>query len=243
MTLFGERVLKSGVEYAVGRMTDWHCSSIDVVPGVEVSVDSILALSGCQPGHNLSEYSTDLIRQRLLCHPWIMQVDINRIPPHVLKIVVTERKCIGIIRDHSEIGVTADLHIVPCGGKSWINDLPWISVAANPGYSCGPLSVDDPLYPIASKLARLRTVVPNLAANIAEMYRVNEAYGAVMLNPLLSISFSSETDDVNWHALDALLRDSQFQSRLDSSSIVDLTIPGFVTLQVPRLRAEETKRS
>lgn len=211
--------------------------------GAEISVDSILSLSGCETGGQLSKYSTMTISQRLEMHPWIQSASVVRRPPDVLEIGIIERECIGIVRDTPELGVSQDLYLLPCNGKPWVNKLPWLSVNAPYARQAGPLSPNDPLLPVATELARVRQISPSLAGNIAELYRVDGNWGTVLMNPVLSVTIAPGISSENWLALDQLLSDAQFQDRLDSNAVVDLRLPGFVTLQVPPPRAEETKSS
>lgn len=242
VTLSGS-FLKRGMIEIVERNSTWTCEGIEIHPGPEISADSVLALSACATGQRLGSYATATIEQRLEMHPWIRDAVVTRHPPNVLEITISERECIGILRDTPDLGVSDDLYVLPCAGKPWVNKLPWISVNSPYSRQPGALSTKDPLLPVATELARVRQISPSLAQNFAELYRVDGEWGAVLMNPVLSVTIAPGIPTENWLALDQLLSDEQFQDRLDSNSVVDLRLPGFVTLQVPPPRAEESKSS
>lgn len=243
VAVIGGPLTKRAVVSIAMHSVPWDCKEIRVHAGVEISTDSILSLSGCETGRQLSEYSTTTISQRLEMHPWIQSASVIRHPPDILEIRIIERECIGIVRDTPDLGVSQDLYLLPCSGKPWVNKLPWLSVNAQYARQAGPLSPNDPLLPVATELARVRQISLSLAGNIAELYRVDGNWGTVLMNPVLSVTIAPGISSENWLALDQLLSDAQFQDRLDSNAVVDLRLPGFVTLQVPPPRAEETKSS
>ncbi|MBK6767064.1 MAG: FtsQ-type POTRA domain-containing protein [bacterium] len=243
LVAFSGQFVKRGMHALVAKNSSWTCGTIQIHPGVEIPTDSILVLSACSSGERLGEYSTATIEQRLERHPWIQDAVVVRHPPDVLKITITERVCVGILRDSPDFGVSEDLYILPCSDKPWVNKLPWISVNAPFVRQLGALTSNDPLLPVATELTRVRQISIALANNIAELYRVDGHWGAVLMNPVLSVTIGPGLPAENWIALDQLLSDEQFQDRLDSNSIVDLRLPGFVTLQVPPQRAEESKSS
>lgn len=242
VTLFADRLMRNSAEHLAASMSEWTCENIDVVCGPELTRDSVLAIAGCKLNHPLTSYSTESIKRKLLTSPWIKSVHVERQPPNSLIIQIVERRGIAVVRDGSELAVSEDLVFVPAALKSWKNRLPWISSDVPFNRVAGPMSEKDPLFHIAQKFAELSNSVPELSGNIAELYRVDGTLGAVTMNPVLTIELTPDTQIESWMALDRLLSSQSFQSKLDSNAIIDLTQPGFVTLQLPDIREERDTR-
>ncbi|MCB9366685.1 MAG: FtsQ-type POTRA domain-containing protein [Calditrichaeota bacterium] len=237
------RFLKRGLLQLVEQTSEWQCSEIRVQTGPEVSREEVLALAACEPGSTLGLYSTEVLRTRLLQHPWIKDAAVRRLPPDALQIVISERMCIGILRDFPDLGVTEDMQIVPCEGKPWINSKTWISLDGVYVHAPGMIPQFDPLYSVVRSLKQIRLSAPELSQNVAEIYRMNDKWGAVLVDPLLTISYLQSTEAASWSALNNLIEDTRFRERIDSNSVIDLTVSGFVTLQVPNARAEDSRHS
>ncbi len=242
MAVVANRLMRQGVVELAMRTSTWTCTNIQITAGVELSRDSVMALSGCELNKPLASYSTIAISERLLLSPWIKSVEVERHPPNTLSIHVVERKGIAIVRDGTDLAVSDDLVLVPAADKPWKNSLPWLSVNLPFARQAGPMSERDPLFPVAREFAQVKQIAPDLADNMAEIYRVDGNWGAVTMNPVLSLTLAADIADENWLALDKLLRETDFQDRLDSNAVVDLRLPGFVTLQLPAPQAEETQQ-
>lgn len=242
VTIVANRLLRQGVIELALRTPTWQCTSIQIVAGPELTRDSVFSLSGCELNKPLASYSTTAIEERLLLCPWILSAEIKRCPPSTLTIKVIERMGIAIVRDGTDLAVSEDLVLLPAADKPWKNSLPWLSVNLPFVRQVGPMSDRDPLFPVARELARVRQLSPELVDNMAEMYRVDGNWGVVTMNPVLTVMISANTAVENWQALGSLLRDASFQDRLDSNAVVDLRLPGFVTLQLPAQQAEETQK-
>jgi cell division protein FtsQ len=240
LAIFANRLMKQGVETLALRTTSWTCTDIQIIGGVELSQDSILALSGCELNRPLASYSTQVIKNRLELNPWIQTAQVDRLIPNVLRISVQERTGIALIHDGSNLAVSKDLTLLPAEGKPWKNSLPWLSVSSPYTRTAGKMSNLDPLLPVAKEFVRVKSLAPELVENLAELYRIDGNWGAVLMNPVLSVTLSSNVSTENWLALDELLRTSSFQDRLDSNAVVDLRLPGFVTLHLPARQAEES---
>ncbi len=234
------QLMRNAVETLAMRTTSWTCSDIQIIAGVELSADSILELSGCTTKSPLASYSTDIIAARLLQSPWIKNAEVTRYPPNTLKIHVTERTGIALVHDGSQLALSEDYVLLPCADKSWRNTLPWLSTDVPFARQVGPMSERDPLYPVARELVRVRSLTPDVASNFAEMYRVNGTWGAVLMNPVLTLSLSPEVSTENWLALNELLMTPKFQDKVESNAVVDLRLPGYVTLHLPGTQAEDS---
>lgn len=242
LAVVANRLMRQGVVELAMRTPMWTCTSIHIVAGVELSRDSIFTLSGCELNRPLASYSTTAIKERLLLSPWIQSAEIMRRPPNTLDIHIVERKGIAIVRDGTNLAVSDDLVLLPAADKPWKNSLPWLSVNLPFARQAGPMSERDPLFPVAKEFAHVKQIAPELADNIAEIYRVEGNWGAVTMNPVLSVTIAANIANENWLALDKLMRETSFQDRLDSNAVVDLRLPGFVTLQLPAPQAEETQQ-
>lgn len=238
--IFANRLIKQGVETLALRTSSWTCDEIQIFGGVELTADSILALSGCEPNFPLASYSTQIIKARLELNPWILNAQVDRLIPNILRISVTERSGIALIHDGSNLAVSEDLVLLPAEGKPWKNSLPWLSVNSPFARDAGKMLDRDPLMPVAKEFLRVRRLAPELVENLAELYRMDGDWGAVLMNPVLSVTLSSDVATENWLALNELLRTTSFQDRLDSNAVVDLRLPGFVTLHLPARQAEES---
>jgi hypothetical protein len=165
---------------------------------------------------------------------------VDRLVPNVLRISVKERTGVALVHDGSNLAISEDFVLLPADGKPWKNSLPWLSVSSPYAREAGKMSDLDPLLPVAKEFVRVKRIAPNLVENFAELYRMDGNWGAVLMNPVLSVTLSSDISTDNWLALDELLRTSSFQDRLDSNAVVDLRLPGFVTLHLPARQAEES---
>jgi len=237
---FGPRFAKQGIETLAERTRSWTCTEIRVVSGKELSADSLLRIAGITANASLIGYSPASIESKLMCNPWIRSVEVTRHPPNVLDIRVVERTGIALLGDGSNLAVSDDVVLLPAIGKPWAIALPWLSCNSQFARTVGKMSENDPLLPIAKQFARVSLVAPELARNMAEMYRVDGQFGAVLINPVLSVTISPDVSALNWMALAALLRDGSLQSKLDSNAVIDLRLPGFVTLHLPEFQAEES---
>ena len=242
MAVVANLLIRQGVVELALRTPTWTCTRIQVIAGVELSRDSVFALSGCELNRPLASYSTSAITERLLLNPWIQSAKIERRPPNTLSIRVVERKGMAIVRDGTDLAVSDDLVLLPAADKPWKNSLPWLSVNLPFVRQAGAMSERDPLFQVAKEFARVKEIAPELADNIAEIYRVDGNWGAVTMNPVLSVTIAANIANENWLALDKLMRETSFQNRLDSNAVVDLRLPGFVTLQLPAPQAEETQQ-
>ncbi len=242
IAVVANRLMRQGVVELAMRTPTWTCTNIQIVAGVELSRDSVLSLSGCELNRPLASYSTTAIKERLLLSPWIQSAEIERRPPNTLTIHVVERKGMAIVRDGTDLAVSNDLVLLPAVDKPWKNSLPWLSVNLPFARQAGPMSERDPLFPVAMEFARVKQIAPELADNMAEIYRVDGNWGAVTMSPVLSVTIAANISNENWLALDRLLGETSFQDRLDSNAVVDLRLPGFVTLQLPAPQAEETQQ-
>lgn len=234
------RLMRKAVEMLAMQTTSWTCTEIQVIPGLELSADSILSLSACETNRPLASYSTEIVSERLLLNPWVKSVEVTRRPPGTLVIQVTERTGVAVIHGGSDLAVSDDFVFLPCENKQWKNSLPWLSCNSTFAREPGPMSATDPLFPVAREFVRVRELAPDVAENIAELYRVNGNWGAVLMNPVLSLTLSSDVPSENWQALNKLLLTSSFQDKLISNAVVDLRLPGFVTLQLPDIQAEDS---
>ncbi|MCB1058664.1 MAG: FtsQ-type POTRA domain-containing protein [Calditrichaeota bacterium] len=240
LVVFANRFIKRGVESLAIRTVSWTCDEIQIIGGVELSSDSILVLSGCETNHPLTSYSTQTIKERLELNPWIQSATVERRIPNVLYIAVKERTGVALVNDGSNLAVSEDLVLLPAEDKLWKTSLPWLSVSSPYSRQAGKMTELDPLLPVAKEFMRVKSLAPDLVENFAELYRIEGNWGAVLMNPVLSVTLSSDISTENWLALDELLRTSSFQDRLDSNAVVDLRLPGFVTLHLPARQAEES---
>jgi hypothetical protein len=242
MAVVASRMLRHVVVELAMSTPTWTCTSVQIVAGPELTCDSVFSLSGCELNKPLASYSTTAIKERLLLSPWIKSAHIERRPPNTLIIHIVERKGIAILRDGTDLAVSDDLVLLPAADKPWKNALPWLSANLPFARQIGPMSERDPLHPVAKEFARVRQISPELADNMAEMYRLDGNWGVVIMNPVLTVMIAANITSENWHALGMLLGDASFQDRLDSNAVVDLRLPGFVTLQLPEIQAEETQQ-
>ncbi|MBK8128658.1 MAG: FtsQ-type POTRA domain-containing protein [bacterium] len=234
------RLAQLGITELAFRTKSWRCEQIQVVAGAELSADSLLKIAGIEPNYPLAAYSTSQIAERLLRSPWIATAQVTRRPPNVIEVRVTERTGVALLNDGSNLAVSSDLYLLPADGKPWANALPWLSVNQPFGRSAGPMLQSDPLFAVARQYANVLAVAPDVARNIAEMYRIDGTWGAVLLDPVLSISLAPDISAENWLAFDRLLHDGSFRNKIDSNAVVDLRLPGFVTLHLPVKQAEES---
>lgn len=218
----------------------WRCKEIRISCGPELNADSILAIGQLVAGSAIMSYNTDVIEQRLLTNPWIMEANVSRKLPDILQIDIVERAPVGIVRGDVLLGVSPDAYLLPTEGHSWVYSLPWLSTDTPFARALGRMSDSDPIRPLVKELVRVQSLSSYLWQNCGELYRVNNRWGTTLVNPPIEIVFAPSIPHENWRALDRLINSAQFQAQIDSASIVDIRVPGFVTLQKPMISEEET---
>lgn len=216
-----------------------NCKEIRISSGPELNADSILHIGQLATGAPIMSYNTEVIAQRLLTNPWIMEARVCRKLPDILQIDIIERAPIGIVRSDVLLGVSPDAYLLPTEGHNWVYSLPWLSTDAPYARTLGRMADADPIRPLVKELVRVQSLSNELWQNCGELYRVNNRWGTTLINPPIDIVFSPGIPQENWRAIDRLIHSAQFQAQMDSASIVDIRVPGFVTLQKPLISEEE----
>jgi cell division septal protein FtsQ len=100
LSMLGAGLLSGGtvvVFRALSRSDFFQISSLKIIDNHEVKKSEIIKLSGLDIYSNLFSLNAEEVKKRIESHDWIEHVVVKKKWPHVLEIIVRERKALAII--------------------------------------------------------------------------------------------------------------------------------------------------
>jgi len=132
------------VGYAAVTQSEYFSTrSIKVQGHSRLSEAAVLKQSGIDPGENLLAINLNLVRKRLLAHPWISKASVAREIPNTIRIAVSEHRALAVLDLGRKFIINHQGRIFKEHAKSDPQGLPLVTGIAYADISLG----DDRLTP------------------------------------------------------------------------------------------------
>ncbi|MBU1983503.1 FtsQ-type POTRA domain-containing protein [bacterium] len=213
-----------------GFSESFRVQQVVVVGNRWIPADTVICLADVPLAAPLLSLPVAVIEKRVMQHVWVERASVRRMPPHTVKILITEREPVAAIRSENLLIATRDGMAVAPVSDDWVWDLPLLTV---PKYAVPPAGMrihDTQARSLLHQIVLLRSVSLDAWRNLNEIHSQDGQIVATFSEPPVELLLNAETNDLTWSYIARFLNHAP-RYELSRECRLDARFPGRIIVK------------